>query len=135
MTIPATLSLRQALVTRLRESSPLSQMVSQRVYDHVPERESFPYVSIRATAREWDTSDDFGKELSVEINVWSREEGRRECELILHAVEHALRGMAPAVLTDHKLVNMRFEMADVLREEGGQTYFGYGRFRAVTEEI
>jgi hypothetical protein len=135
MTIPATLSLREALVARLKADAGVAALVAGRVFDHVPEREVFPYVSIRATARAWDTTDDFGKEVSVEINAWSRKEGRRECELILHALEVSLRTMAPAVLTDHRLVNMTFEMADVLREEGGQTYFGYARFRAVTEEL
>lgn len=136
MTIPADLAIQEALVARLRADAGVAAFVGARVYDHVPERESFPYVSLRTSGvRDWDTSTDFGKELSVELNVWSRKEGRREAKLILHAIEQALRPFAPAVLTDHRLVNMTFEMAEVVREDGGQTYFGYARFRAVTEEL
>lgn len=137
MTIPALLAVRQALVARLRADPDLVALLGgARVFDHVPEREAFPYVSFEAEAAEWDTGQtEFGKEIMIDVNAWSRKEGRRECEIILHAVERSLRDMAPAVLTDHRLVNMTFEMADVLREEGGQTYFGYARFRAVTEEL
>ena len=135
MTIPATLALRTTLVARLKADAGVADLVADRIYDHVPEREQFPYVSMRAAARAWDTTDDYGKEITVEFNAWSRAEGRRQCELILHAVDASLRTIWPAVLTDHRLVNMTFEMADVLREEGGQTYFGYARYRAVTEEL
>lgn len=133
-TIPATLALRQALVTHLKANAALALMVGARIYDHVPERETFPYVSIRDEVREWDTGSDRGKEHRLEINCWSRAEGRRESELVLHLVETAMRDAALSLTGGHRLVNLQFEMGAVIREDGGQTYFGYARFRAVTEE-
>jgi len=135
VTIPASLALRQALVSQLIGDAGVAALVAARVYDHTPDREILPYISLRAASVAWDTSTEYGKEHAVEINVWSRQEGRKEAETILHAIETALRSVAPAVLTDHRLVNMHFETADVLREESGQTYFGYARLRAVTEEL
>jgi len=40
---------------------------------------------------------------------------------------------APLTLTDHRLVNFRFALADVRREADGRTYHALVRFRAVTE--
>ena len=136
MTIPATLAVRQALVARLRANVDVSALVAARIFDHAPEREGFPYVSVRTSnASEWDTSTDFGKIITIETNAYSRKEGRKEAETVLHAIELAMRSWAPAVLTDHRLINIRFEMGDVFREADGKTYFGYARFRAVTEEL
>ena len=42
---------------------------------------------------------------------------------------------APLSLTDHRLVNLRFAVADVRREADGRTYHALVRFRAVTEPM
>jgi Protein of unknown function (DUF3168) len=40
---------------------------------------------------------------------------------------------APLNLADHRLVNLRFALADVRRDADGRTYHALVRFRAVTE--
>lgn len=133
--IPATLALRQTLVAALREDAGVAELVAGRVYDHVPSREVFPYIQIRTDqSRAWDTSNDRGAEIMVEINVWSRQEGRRECEIVLQAVLDALQDRS-LTLTDHRLVNLEWSSSRVIPEEGGQTYFGFASWRAATEEI
>jgi hypothetical protein len=135
MTIPATLALRQAVVAALRADAGLQALIGQRVYDHIPEREQFPYVSLRDQVRAYDTTTERGKEHTLQLNAWSRAEGSKEAELVLHGLERVLRDLSPRALTDHTLINLDVEMATVVRDEGGQTYFGYVRARAVTEEV
>ena len=40
---------------------------------------------------------------------------------------------APLAPSGHRLVNMRFSLADIRRESDGRTYHALVRFRAVTE--
>jgi glutathionyl-hydroquinone reductase len=40
---------------------------------------------------------------------------------------------AALVITGHRLVNLRFTLADIRREADGRTYHAVVRFRAVTE--
>jgi hypothetical protein len=40
---------------------------------------------------------------------------------------------APLPLDGHRLVNLRFALADIRREAAGRTYHAVVRFRAVTE--
>ena len=100
----------------------------------MPDGAAFPYLQWRENAAAWDTTSDRGKTHDITVNAWSHAEGRREVDLILHALEIAWRDIAPRTLTDHRLINIDRTFADVIREEGGQTYLGVMRFRAVTEE-
>jgi hypothetical protein len=137
MTQPASLSLRAALIANAKANSGLQSACggTVRFYEFVPERATLPYLQWRENARASDTTSDRGKEHEITINVWSRAEGRKEADQILHALETAWRDLAPQTLTDHRLVNIEFQMSDTIRTEGGQTYMGYARFRAVTEEL
>ena len=40
---------------------------------------------------------------------------------------------APLTLAEHRLVNLRFAVADLRREADGRTYHALVRFRAMTE--
>lgn len=131
----ASLELRRALITHLRSDSSVTSLLGgPKVFDHVPDSARDPYIQVRENARAWDTSTDYGKEHDVEINAWSSKEGRKEIDEIMRAVELSVRS-ASLSLNGHRLVSIRFALMDVVREDQGQTYFGYARYRAVTEEI
>ena len=73
-----------------------------------------------------------GEEHQLTLHAWSRQGGHREAHLIAGALLQALDD-APLSLADHRLVNLRFAVADVRREADGRTYHALVRFRAVTE--
>lgn len=110
------------------------------IYDYAPERAPMPYVVIdEPGTSEWDvtpteTDDGFGKEHTVMLHCWSSYEGKKEVNAMLRAIEMALRDYAPT-LTDHRLVNIRYQFSDRLRDPDGQAFHGVIQFRAVTEEI
>lgn len=138
MTIPATTALRAALVTTLRGNAALTALTGgqPRVFDHASERLPLPFVSIRTDdTQSWDTTTDRGEEITVEFNTWSNAEGRKEPEAVLNAIKEALMQFAPRTLTDHRLVNFEWKASRVIPDEQGQRYFGFQRWRAVTEEI
>ena len=94
---------------------------------------SFPYVTIgEARVTDWSTGDDRGEEHQLTLHAWSRQGGHKEVHLIAGALLQALDD-APLALAGHRLVNLRFSVADVRREADGRTYHALVRFRAVTE--
>jgi hypothetical protein len=103
------------------------------VYDEPPKAADFPYVTLgEARVIDWSTSSDRGEEHQLTLHAWSRQGGHREAHLIAGALLQALDD-APLALADHRLVNLRFSVADVRREADGRTYHALVRFRAVTE--
>src|SRR4051812_4087617 len=104
-----------------------------RVYDEPPRSATFPYVTL-GEARILDASADDGptQEHQLTLHAWSRQGGHKEAHVIAGALLQALDD-APLILTDHRLINFRFALADVRREADGRTYHALVRFRAVTE--
>lgn len=106
-----------------------------RVYDDVPRGAAFPYVTFGAsTARDWSTGTEAGSEHSVVLNVWSRHAGEREVHLIMAAVRDALHEVALEI-TGHRLISLRHEVSEAVRDADGETYRGIIRFRAVLEPL
>jgi len=68
------------------------------------------------------------------LHAWSRDGGHQKAHAIAGALLQALDD-APLSLPDHRLVNLRFAVADVCREADGRTYHALVRFRAVTEPV
>ncbi|MCO5129846.1 MAG: DUF3168 domain-containing protein [Xanthobacteraceae bacterium] len=104
-----------------------------RVYDAVPRGAAFPYVTL-GEARVTDAAVDGGaiQEHLVTLHAWSRQGGHKEAHVIAGALLQALDD-APLAPDGHRLVNLRFTVADIRREGDGRTYHAIVRFRAVTE--
>jgi hypothetical protein len=130
----ASWALQQAIFAGLTADAALTALLGgQRVYDDVPERAEFPYVTFAVTSeRDWSTGSEEGSEHSLTLHVWSRAGGRREAHEIMGALREALHDAALA-LTDHRLVNLRHEFSEARRDADGETYHGITRYRAVTE--
>lgn len=104
-----------------------------RIYDDVPRGAPFPYVTFGpSTTRDWSTGTDSGTEHVFTLRAWSKEKGEMEVHGLMHAIRTALHGAA-LTLAGHRLVNLRHETSDTLRNADGETYQGIARFRAVTE--
>ena len=126
--------LQQAVFARLTSDDALIALLGgARVYDDVPVRAAFPYVTFaQGSVRDWSTASEDGTEHALVLHVWSRASGRKEALAIMEALRASLHDAA-LTLTDHRLVNLRHETSDVRRDADGETYQGIVRFRAVTE--
>ena len=131
---PSNVALRAAIHTALRDDNGLAAVLgNNRVYDEPPRNATFPYVTL-GEARLMDSSGDGGEtqEHQLTLHAWSRQGGHREAHMIAGALLQALDD-APLSLQENRLVNLRFSLADIRRENDGKTYHALVRFRAVTE--
>lgn len=74
--------------------SPLTAIVSTRVYDRVPDSPTFPYLTLDITDAV-ENDDDCGKHwtFNVEVHVWSREPGRQQASIIAGHIRAAMDAM------------------------------------------
>ena len=107
----------------------------QSVYDDVPQRASFPYITFGQTsARDWSGGDDEGKEHVFTMHVWSKGAGKKETHEIMGAICDKLHDES-LQLNDHHLVNLRCEFSEARRTPDGEKMHGIVRYRAVTEPV
>jgi len=136
MSTAASAALRAAVHDALIADSALTSLLGgPKVYDQPPRAAAFPYVTLgEARIADFSAGSDKGEEHQLTLHAWSRQGGHKEAHLIAGALLSALDD-APLPLADHKLVNLRFSLADVRRESDGRTYHALVRFRAVTEPL
>jgi Protein of unknown function (DUF3168) len=130
----ASAALRAAIHDALVADAPLTSLLGgPRIYDELPPSPAFPYVTLgEARVSDYSTGTEPGEEHQLTLHAWSRQGGHQEAHLVAGALLQALDD-APLVLTDYRLINFRFALADVRRESDGRTYHALVRFRAVTE--
>lgn len=130
----ASAALRAAIHDTLNSDAVLTSLLGgAKVYDEPPKAVAFPYVTLgEARLANFSAGDDPGEEHHLTLHVWSRHGGHSEAQLVTGALMQALDD-APLSVTGHRLVNLRFGIADVRREADGRTYHALVRFRAVTE--
>jgi hypothetical protein len=136
MPTAAAAALRAAIHDALAADGPLTALLGgPKVFDEPPQNAAFPYVTLgEARVIDWSTGSEQGEEHQLTLHAWSRQGGHKEAHLVAGALLQALDD-APLTLTDHRLINLRFALADVRRESDGRTYHALVRFRAVTEPV
>ncbi len=129
-------ALQQALYATIAADAAIVGLLgAPRIFDDVPQRAEFPYLTIgQSMVRDWSTGTEGGDEHLLTLHVWSRTEGRRETHAIMGALKEALHDRA-LTLAGHRLVNLQHEFSDARREPDGETYHGIVRLRAVTEVL
>ena len=129
-------SLQRAIYDALLvDAAVIGLLGAPRIFDDVPQRSAFPYVTLgQSTVRDWSTGTEAGEEHLLTLHVWSRADGRRETHELMSALRTALHGQ-PLPLDGHRLVNLRHELSEARREPDGETYHGIVRFRATTEPL
>ena len=130
----AAAALRAAIHDALVADTSLTALLGgARVYDEPPATPAFPYVTLGETrVQDISVADGPTQEHRLTLHAWSRQGGQREAHMIAGALLQALDD-APLTLAEHRLVNLRFSLADIRREADGRTYHALVRFRAVTE--
>ena len=134
MPTAASAALRAAIHDALNADAALVSILGgPKVFDEPPRAAAFPYVTLGETRiADFSAGDASGEEHQLTLHAWSRQGGHAQAHQIAGALLQALDD-APLVLSDHRLVNLRFSVADVRREADGRTYHALVRFRAVTE--
>jgi hypothetical protein len=129
-------SLRAAIHAALMNDAPLAALLgAAKIHDEPPRDAALPYVTLGDNVvADASTATEPGEEHTLTLHVWSRQGGHREAHVIAGAVLEALID-TPLALDGHRLVNLRFIVADVRRESDGRTYHGIVRLRAVTEPV
>lgn len=126
--------LQMAVVARLRATADLAPVVGNRIYDVVPDGAEFPYITL-GTADE--TSDDAdcidAFELSMDIDIWSREPGFQQCKAISDAVRNALRS-PDLELATNALVYFNHRQTRSLRDPDGLTSHAVMTYEGVAEQ-
>ncbi len=132
----ASWALQQAIYASLTSDSALLALLGgERIYDDVPARKVFPYVTFAAASeRDWSAGSEAGAEHSIVLHVWSRGAGRKQAAAIMEALRVRLHDAA-LMLSGHRLVNLRHESSEVRRDADGETFHGIVRLRAVTEPL
>ena len=130
----STAALRAAIHDALVADGALTALLGgPKIYDEPPRAAAFPYVTLgEARVSDFSAGSERGDEHQLTLHAFSRQGGHREAHLIAGALLQALDD-APLSPDGHRLVNLRFAVADVRREPDGRTYHALVRFRAVTE--
>lgn len=105
-----------------------------RVYDRVPEKPVFPYVSFGPEDCQEAGADCLeAGEYYLQLDVWSRQPGKVEAKEICHAVQRALR-LEALSLTQNALSELMWEKTRVMDDPDGLTTHGVLTVRAMIEE-
>lgn len=109
----------------LLRSGAVNALIGDRVYDGVPQDPTFPYVSFGPSdfvPLDLECID--SREHSLQLDVWSRDQGRKwKCKDIVDAV-HAALHLAEAQMNGAHLVQLRVTLARVFDDPDGITAHG-----------
>jgi hypothetical protein len=128
------LELQGAIVARLKAWAGLSATINGRVYDAVPGNAAFPYITVGEGDETSDDADCIdGFEISLDIDVWSRETGYVQAKRISDEVRKAIKS-ADLALPTNALVDFRHRQTRFLRDPDGLTSHAVMTFEGFAEQ-
>jgi hypothetical protein len=131
----AGLELQKAMLALLRGDVALEKLIDNRVFDRVPDKAEFPYVTLgNSSIYDWSTATERGSEHLFTLNVWNRASGRKSVLAIMNIIDRLLERSTLA-LAGHRVVNLGLQYSQARAEDNRDGYLGILRYRAVTEEI
>lgn len=131
----ASLELQKAIVARLKANSGVTAIVSQRIFDRVPEDAAFPFVQIGYFQEVDDHNECHDAfEVFMEIQCWSRAVGQVEAKQLAEAVRKALHRYSPTLGDDFAIVDrVEFEGSRSIGDGDGLTTRIIVTFKALIE--
>ncbi len=127
-------ALQKAVYTALKSSLEIVSRLGDGIYDDVPRKANYPYVSFgQSVERDLSSSLEDGSEHSITLHLWSGGKSRKLAFEIMDRVCQVLE-MAALPMNGHHLVNMRCELSRVSRDPSSQSFHGVLRFRVVLEQ-
>jgi len=131
----SSLELQKALVARLRGDTGVAALVGTRIYDQPPPEPVYPYISLGPDQILPSRADCYdGKEVTLQVDAWSRGVGFPEVKRIAEAICVALDD-ASLTLVGHRLVDIYEEDVRTMRDPDGATSHAVLTFRALTEPV
>lgn len=127
--------LQAYIVAKLRDSAAVGVICADRVYDNIPSKAVFPYISIGASDYRPDDAQCIdGRIETVQLDCWSRDHGKKiEAKRLVDAVKKALHGQS-GDLGVSALVQMRVSLVRVFSDPDGITAHGVVQVECDIEE-
>ena len=128
-------ALQRLIFERLVADTAVHAICADRIYDNVPDAVEFPYVSFGPiTADEADAECIDGIDYVVQIDCWSREQGRRAtlnalCDTVRRSLHEYHIEPASGALVEMRVTNFR-----VFRDPDNITMHGVIQVTAMMEE-
>lgn len=124
---------QDAIYTRLSGDATLVTTLGAGVYDVVPDRAAFPYVTIgEQTEAPNDTMGKTGRDVTITVHIWTRDSESRSkqpAQLLMNRVDALLDRWALSV-SGWNATEMLFDGGDgPFRDEDGLTIHGVRRYR------
>ena len=100
-----------------------------------PPSEAFPYLTFNeVAANDFDTDTTYGREVQLDVHVWSYKQSPSETYGLLSRVETLLRGASLSLPAPYHPVLVRLERSAVELDEDGRTFHGVATCRALITE-
>lgn len=127
--------IQTAIVAVLKNDSALASIIDGRVYDFVPDKPAFPYVTLGDGQVIGDLADGMdGREVYIQIDIWSRAVGYPETKRIAGLIADAINE-SNLSLSDNRLLSLQFDGCRYLRDPDGVTRHAAITFRALTDPL
>lgn len=129
--------LQVALVAAIRGDAACMTALPGGVYDEPPERENREYLMLADALSVPDhTHDKFGREITQTFHIWSKSRGMKKAQDAMAAVNALLDHQNDALtVVGHRIVIIRNEFQQVLRDPDTEWRQGIMRFRIFTEQL
>lgn len=128
-------ALQDLILQLLLGNAAVQAIVSDRIYDGVPDDAVFPYISLGPSDYNPDDADCIdGREETVQLDCWCRDDGLKwPCKQLVDAVKAALHE-EDTELTSGALVEMQVTLARVVDDPDRITAHGIVQVTATIEE-
>ncbi|QHJ84478.1 MAG: hypothetical protein [Bacteriophage sp.] len=131
----ATSELQQAIVQTLSNDADVNEIADGRVFDRVSSDAEYPYVSLGPITSETTLANCLELDnISIQIDVWSREVSSEEMRELANAVRQALT-KSDLTLEKNGLVLFIHESTRELRDPDGLTSHAAVNFEAVVQRF
>ncbi len=134
MTTGSIWQLQKAIYTRLSTDGTLLGLVNNNVYEHVPQKTDYPFVSIEmGAARDWSTKTTKGSDIIVHVHSFTNDRGSKNCLGVMDRIYVLLHDVNLTV-TGYNFVLVRFQEAQIIDRREASVYHGISVFRAKLHE-
>ena len=131
----ATSELQKAIIQTLSDDADVKEIVDGRVFDSVSKEAEFPYVSLGPMTSDTTLADCLELDnISIQIDVWSRDVSSEEMRELANAVRRALT-KSDLTLEKNGLVLFNHENTRELRDTDGLTSHAAVNFEAVVQRF
>ena len=131
----ATSELQKAIIQTLSNDADVKDIVDGRVFDSVSSEAEYPYISLGPMTSDTTLADCLELDnISIQIDVWSREVSSEEMRELAHAVRQALT-KSDLILEKNGLVLFNHENTRELRDPDGLTSHAAVNFDVIVERF